>query len=215
MLMHCLDDTAQVDRGMRVLHIALAMPSEATVAATLLDLLLNAGADVNAKDKKGMTPLFLAVAQDKFDAALKLLQFKANASLQMDDGSTALFAAAMKGNRKMMELLLEAGASENDVDRHGGTVLHVAVANQQIDAVRLLLERGADPNVAERKNKFTAVHGAASSGNVRLLKLLVKHGGRVDAKAAKGKTLNCRRRMSIHASTHASAHTSINRQDLP
>jgi hypothetical protein len=59
------------------------------------------------------------------------------------DGSTALHAAAIGGQRDAAELLLIRGANPNAVDNDGDSPLAVAESARQQDVARLLRARGA------------------------------------------------------------------------
>ena len=69
--------------------------------------LLDAGADVNKQDVRGMTPLMLAVASDVANPATvkMLLDKNANVSIKSVDGETALDWARKFGNPKIMGML--------------------------------------------------------------------------------------------------------------
>jgi ankyrin repeat protein len=67
-------DVNTLDRGNHVLHIAITMGVEKRWG--IIDALLEAGADANMKDARGMTPLFLAVSQESFETVVKLLEKK-------------------------------------------------------------------------------------------------------------------------------------------
>ena len=59
----------------------------------MVQLLLRAGADVNASDEKGWTALMVAVFRGKMEVVRLLLQAGANANAVRDNGWTALFDA--------------------------------------------------------------------------------------------------------------------------
>ena len=67
-------DVNTLDRGNHVLHIAITMGVEKRWG--IIDALLEAGADANMKDARGMTPLFLAVSKESFETVVKLLEKK-------------------------------------------------------------------------------------------------------------------------------------------
>lgn len=87
-------------------------------------LLLDAGANVNQRDKRdGRTPLHYA--QDP-RAVRMLLERDADPNAQADDGWTPLHECAEHGNLWSARLLLEAGADPSLRDRSGRTPLDVA-----------------------------------------------------------------------------------------
>jgi ankyrin repeat protein len=111
--------------------------------------LVAAGADVNARDKHGNTPLKYASAEPVPDAVRKLIELGADVNLGDDRGFTPLHCAAAHGFYaeavEMAEALLARGADVNARSRELGLVpLHEATGG---DVIRLLVARGADPNV--------------------------------------------------------------------
>ena len=94
--------------------------SEAAIAL----LLIAAGADVNAVNDDGETPLY-TVAES--------------------GGGDGLLAAA--------EMLLMNGANLNAQDKNGVTPLHLAALLNKPEIARLLLEHGANPNLANNEGE--------------------------------------------------------------
>ena len=83
--------------------MAVAARRSPEVAAALLE----AGAEVNAKDIRGMTPLMFAVASDVADPRVVtlLLDRKADREIKSRDGETALDWARKFGNPEVLRLL--------------------------------------------------------------------------------------------------------------
>ncbi|MBI3863514.1 MAG: hypothetical protein HY290_16610 [Planctomycetia bacterium] len=67
------------------------------------------------------------------------------------------------------------------------TPLLAAVANKRQQAAERLLKRGADPNHTHPLFG-SPVHAATGAGEVRVLELLINHGGDVNARDARGQT---------------------------
>lgn len=110
---------------------------------------LNAGADVNARDRDGSTPLQYAAGWNPNSEVIKLLlETGADVNARQDDGSTPLQNAAWKNpNPEIIKLLLNAGADVNARNINGWTPLHWAAAycsNPMV--VTLLLKAGANGN---------------------------------------------------------------------
>ena len=80
-----------------------------------VEVLLKAGADVNAKDTDGRTPLHAAAWSNQSPAVLEvLLKAGADVNAKSTDGSTPLhFAAAKNPSPAVLEVLLKAGADVN------------------------------------------------------------------------------------------------------
>ncbi|CZR70298.1 uncharacterized protein PAC_20200 [Phialocephala subalpina] len=99
----------------------------------VLEALLLAGADVDARDRDGRTPLILAAKSDSGELVTQLLDSKANVEAKDYEGRTALFFAMCHnlGRRKYwrhestaLNTLLGAAADINARDKGGVTPLH-------------------------------------------------------------------------------------------
>jgi ankyrin repeat protein len=90
--------------------------------------LLTAGADVNAKDEDGFTPLhFASMSNNEPDHIQILLGNGANIMAQNKWGFTPLHWAAIASTAKQIDALLLAGADIDAKDEFGKTPLHWAV----------------------------------------------------------------------------------------
>ncbi len=111
--------------------------------------LLALGADVNATDSRGNTPLKYASAEPHPEVLRLLTAHGASATIADDRGFTPLHCAAGHGFYKeaieMVEILLQAGADVNARSLHLGFVpLHEARTARMVD---WLLTHGADVTV--------------------------------------------------------------------
>ncbi|XP_003427257.1 putative ankyrin repeat protein RF_0381 [Nasonia vitripennis] len=77
----------------------------------LVKMLLNAGADVNAKSRYNCSPIHCAVYTDDLELVKILFDAGANINTQNKVGATALHAAVLCRNESMVRLLLNIGAS--------------------------------------------------------------------------------------------------------
>jgi ankyrin repeat protein len=150
----------------------------------VLDALLEAGAQVDAVDRQGETPLYSAVAHGREDAARLLLAHGARADVADAWGATPLHRAT---DATIAALLLEAGAALDPVDREGRTPLHQAIAAGKDDVVDLLLEHGASLAAADHDGR-TALHLAAAAGRALTVEKLLDEGADVNARDADGRT---------------------------
>ncbi|MBA3954737.1 ankyrin repeat domain-containing protein [Candidatus Dependentiae bacterium] len=91
----------------------------------ILKVLLDAGADLQAHDASGMTPLHQAAAYEHNQIIKYLLEKGALVNIQDKQGHTPLFIAAAGGNVDSVKLLLSKGADKNIKDVQGKTVLTV------------------------------------------------------------------------------------------
>jgi ankyrin repeat protein len=106
--------------------------------------LLEAGADPNARNEAGVTPLMWALANTENTRVL--LEHKADANARSENARTPLLIATSQfGSAAVVKLLLEAGANPNGAGLRGTTPLAEASVLGDDVVFRLLLEHGADP----------------------------------------------------------------------
>jgi ankyrin repeat protein len=143
-----------------------------------MKLLLDAGAEVNAKNAFDVTAL-LWCASDL--AKVRLLVDKgANVNARSKQGRTPLLiAAAHDANSETVKLLIEKGADVSARTQGQNTALIEAADANDTETVRLLLAKGSDINA---QNSFgdTALMNAATYGNIETMKLLLAKGADVN-----------------------------------
>ncbi|MEO1083397.1 MAG: ankyrin repeat domain-containing protein [Acidobacteriota bacterium] len=156
-------------------HLARAWPSRAVCGA-----LLDAGADLEARDQYGSTPLLVAVGHGADGLVGWLLDRGAEIHVEDEHGDTPLREAVERGHIAIAERLLKAGALPIDV-------LTPAAAAGSEPMIELLLRHGADPN--EESDLVEApLHAAARYGQVAAVGLLLHAGARADTVNPYGET---------------------------
>ena len=92
----------------------------------IINLLLNAGIDVNIKDSMGDTPLHEAVFGDgaNITAVKTLIKRGAKVDSVSNDGMTPLMLAASRAEAECVYILLEAGADKTRTDNNAKTAVH-------------------------------------------------------------------------------------------
>lgn len=116
---------------------------------TLLRKCIEEGSKIDAKDKNGYTPLFLAsFYSGNEECIIALLDAKAdiNAITATKPSRTALHCAAMQGLTKIVALLLARGAKPDPKDEFGWTPLLLAVSAGHEECAKLLLKENVDVN---------------------------------------------------------------------
>lgn len=108
--------------------------------AAKVNALLADGADPNAKNNDGCTPLRLAVFKNRFDIVQILLE--KGADIHTDDDA-ALREAMRNGYLDIGRYLVEQGADPNAKDENGKTPLHLAASKNRFDIAKVLRDAGA------------------------------------------------------------------------
>ncbi len=150
----------------------------------LLRLLLDSGLDPDLVDSAGVPLLAHAVQGPDQGLVRLLLEQGARGDARLADGTYVLSQAAATGDVELAELLLEHGADVNAADTDGGTALARAVEGRHAEVVGLLLQRGATP-----RGVASLLHRAAEQGDLASVRLLLEHGGDIDAPLPNGQRL--------------------------
>ncbi|XP_024525341.1 ankyrin repeat domain-containing protein 65 isoform X2 [Selaginella moellendorffii] len=166
--------------------MALAAASRAGDLDNLC-VLLKAGADPNARDKRGKTALHEACSQGHDKCVEALLRAGALVSAHKTNGFTPLHYAAATGRASIISILLASfgfsGANACDRDHKGEQAIHLAARGGFVPAVEILLAHGASGNAASNNGrtryfqvKASSVHTASLHGHELVLRLLLSSG---------------------------------------
>lgn len=138
--------------------------------------LLDAGANPNATDEEGRTPLIRAAANGHRGVVELLVGAGADVETQNMQGQTALMYASQNGHREVVEYLLDAGADPAIRAADGATALFFAAAFGRPEIAALLLQRGSDPGI-RTIHEQTPLMAAAFVGDSGSTLLLLDAGG--------------------------------------
>jgi len=109
----------------------------------IVQALLAAGADVNARNMDGWTPLMTGMLTCDLRILKSLIDAGVDVNARAKDGMTALMIAAAAGKVPEVELLIGSGADINAKYRTGETALTVAASRNRSEVVRMLIAAGA------------------------------------------------------------------------
>ncbi|MBN2138042.1 MAG: ankyrin repeat domain-containing protein [Sedimentisphaerales bacterium] len=117
--------------------------------AELVGTLLEKGADVNAKDTKGIPPIVHAAAGGYEEIVKMLVGRGADVDTSADDGIRALYISVARGDSGIAELLVKAKAEINLKNGHGSTALHTAAVWDRTEIADMLIDAGANINAID------------------------------------------------------------------
>jgi ankyrin repeat protein len=160
--------------GWTALHWASAESNET------VKVLLDAGCQIDVMGKDGLTPLHLAILQEKLESAQLLLENGAIVNSRSEEHGTPLQAAVSAGLDTLVAKLLQHGADPNPP---GGPLplLHIAAARGSVDIARALLDAGVDRDMRDPDVDLTPLHIAARANSTSIAELLIERGASVNA----------------------------------
>ena len=146
----------------------------------MVDLLIRAGANVNAVNELGVPPLSLACTNRNAAMTERLLGAGAHPDAALLTGETVLMTAARTGSVDVVKALLAHGAPVNATERlRGQTALMWAVAESHPDVVDILIKNGADVHARSVRGS-TPLLFAARAGDLASARSLIAAGADVN-----------------------------------
>ena len=137
----------------RALHLAVQNDKRDVIQA-LVDL----GADVNAQNRNGMTPLILACRNSNVNVARIFIRSgRAKVSRGTDTGSHPLLGAIENKHGELVRELLISGANANLPRNDRVSPLELAVAKSDEAIVKMLLTAGADVQYSVKRLLIAAI----------------------------------------------------------
>ncbi|XP_044728090.1 putative ankyrin repeat protein RF_0381 isoform X1 [Chrysoperla carnea] len=150
----------------------------------IIKMLLVRGANINAQNILGQTPLYNMIENDdQVEIFELLLKHEADVNVKDDCGQTPLFGAIQNNRLEIIELLLKHKADINAEDIIEKIPLFYAIENQNLKITKLLLDNGA--NV---KDDPELLHSAAMGESPEIVELLLQHNADVNVKNRYGQT---------------------------
>jgi len=142
----------------------------------MIQLLLSAGANPNAANRRGETPLMHLTSEANVELIRDLIAAGADANALDDSGESPLMRAVTHCNFSVAKELIDAGADVNAKDASGNTLLMNAAQNNEPEVLKFLLAAGV-PVDSTNDNGETATTLAARWEQGKNLDVLLAAGG--------------------------------------
>ncbi len=157
-----------------------------------LKLLINSGADINAKDKDGWTALMYAVRyQEGVQTVSLLLNADADVKAKNNfDSSALLIAACYNNNPQILKMLLEYySTSEKELLKAFTQILSSSLIPEyiQMAKIKLFLEKSLQLNTFY-EGKTPLMYAAQYGNSTNVIKLLLDNGCITTVRSTEGKT---------------------------
>jgi ankyrin repeat protein len=151
--------------------------------------LLRMGADPNARNKRGMTVLQMAVVRDSLPLAELLVAKGASINAKSTQaGASPLAEAAYWGHTALVRYLIGKGADVHSRLKDGGTPLIAAAYPGHRDAMQVLIQNGADVNARNNYGDTPLSMAVRGRNNGAAVKLLLESGANPATRNNEGKT---------------------------
>lgn len=122
--------------------------------AGAINALISHGANVDAKNVNGQTPMHRAAQLGHTEAVKALLEAKANPNTLDKSGLTPLMYAALSGQTQTATLIAEHDREKiNQANNNGNTALMIAVLHGKKETALALITAGANPNLQNKEGK--------------------------------------------------------------
>ncbi|PNP74658.1 hypothetical protein FNYG_11994 [Fusarium nygamai] len=158
--------------GGTALHTVIA----STESLAPLKRLVKAGVDINAVDRKGVTPLHIAAQRRRTDSVKYLIQHGASVdAIDHGLGGTPLAGTIFGAKVNNARAMIEAGANVFHKLKSGRPLLHLAAQQGQQKILELFLLAGVPVNTLDELGE-TAAYWACQNGHLECIEFLITHG---------------------------------------
>ena len=198
-------DAKNAEERLTPLHLAVASDERIDTAM----LLLERGANMEARDSRSRTPLHLAIEKSSHATVALLMDRGADVWARLHRGGSCLHLAAGVHDAALTKLLLDKGIDANTQNANGVTPLHFAAmrsgfavivlygtyepmpdnSNGQMGTIDLLVEKGADINAVDVYGETPLYFAASFPEELEVIKLLLGKGADANAQKVRGESI--------------------------
>ena len=166
--------------GLKKIHLAVLRANMDEIKTQI-----KGGANINAADEVGNTPLHLALGLGETNIAEWLISQGVDLNIKANDGRSMTHAAAAGGQIELLKKLVVESLKLDDKNVLGQTPLHLAVAAGQTETVEWLLKQDQKVSIQDANNN-TPLHLAVTYCRADLATRLVERGADLKALNSSG-----------------------------
>lgn len=162
-----------------ILHEVAEISYHNTIFPSVVDKVLKLGADVDAVDEDGYTPLFLALDGNNFYTARKLIAAGCDVNHVSGAGETPILICARQSVLNGMGVLLDSNRVDLSCRYKSNTAFYYAVHFDDISLLKRLIEQGADIN-SQNKDNRTPLMRAIKRSKIETMQFLLENNANVN-----------------------------------
>jgi ankyrin repeat protein len=146
----------------------------------LVERFIQRGANIDAINNFGQTPLHLACENGHENVAAFLIGKGVNVDVKDNNDKTPFHLACENGHENVAAFLIGKGVNVDVKDNNGQTPFHLACENGHENVAAFLIEKGVNVDAIDNLG-VTPLHYACYKGHENVAALLIKKGINVDA----------------------------------
>jgi ankyrin repeat protein len=146
----------------------------------IIDCLIEPGANLNARDRDLLTPLYFAVVNNKTASALHLVEKGADLNIPDSERETIFYYSVHDNNIILAKHFIKFGSNLNYQMPGYGLALEVAILHGNIHMVNILIDGGADINLRDNYFGNTELHDAVRKSKPGLVHYFIDRGADIN-----------------------------------
>jgi ankyrin repeat protein len=164
---HSLINRVGIDTRSTAVHTAILFGKY-----DILKLLIENGADINAKDNQGNSPIHGAIENNEIHILRLLIEKGADINAKNNLGQSPLHLAVELDNFNCAQVLILSRVDINAQNNLGQSPLHLAVELENFNYVQVLILNRANINALDA-NRNSPIHIAIKNGNIEIMEYLI------------------------------------------
>ncbi len=142
----------------------------------VVQMLIDNGADVNARDEVGNTALEEASRNSTPEVIQVLIDARADVNARDEVGSTPLMGASWRNTPEVIQVLLDNGADLHVRAENGSTALsRASFNNNNRQVIQLLIDNGADVNAKDQDGDTALMVASRNNRNPEVIEFLINY----------------------------------------